>query len=318
MLQQTTTTVVMRYFPKFLKRWPMIHDLAQASEDDVLSEWAGLGYYSRARNLHKCARIITSDFNGTFPADPVTLQRLPGIGEYTASAIAAIAFNHKSAVVDGNVVRVVARLFAIDTALPAAKRKIRRRVSALVPATRPGDFAQALMDLGATICRPGNPDCGICPCAMECLANRSGNQSTYPVRRNRVSQPVRKGILFIGRRIDGAWLLERRSRGGLLGGMLGWPGSEWDTGTVALPPCKGEWIEPDVKIFHAFTHFKVIIRVHVALLALDCTPGRGSFVPVHDFDPNALPVLMRKAFAVAMKHDALILPPTLHSPCHDI
>jgi len=305
MLQQTTVRVVERYYAKFLQTWPTIEALAAADEADVLAAWAGLGYYTRARNLHSCARILVQDFGGSFPEHPSALKRLPGIGDYSAAAIAAIAFDHPVIAIDGNIERVLARLFAVETPLPAGKKNLRQHAESLTTPIRPGDLVQALMDLGATICRPVTPHCAACPCAPLCRAHALGRQSEFPVKPKRPKLPLRRGVLYIGRREDGSWLLEKRPKNGLLGGLQGWPGCIWDRSLPAGPPCGGDWHPAATCVHHGFSHFKVQIEVQTALLDSGSAPTRGTFVPADHFDPSALPVLMQKAFRVAEKEFAL-------------
>ena len=227
MLQQTTVAAVKSYYDRFTALWPTVSDLAAAEDAQVMGEWAGLGYYARARNLLKCARVVAHDHGGRFPTQREALLALPGIGPYTAAAISAIAFDAPEVVVDGNVERVMARRFDIRTPLPAAKPELTEAAARLTPKSRPGDYAQAVMDLGATICTPRNPACGICPWRAPCAARTVGNQADLPFKTPKKAKPTRLGIAYVARRTDGAWLLERRPDNGLLGGMLGWPGSDW-------------------------------------------------------------------------------------------
>ena len=222
MLQQTTVAAVKAYFHRFTTRWPTVQALAAAEDADVMAEWAGLGYYARARNLLKCARAVAE--LGEFPDTRADLQNLPGIGPYTSAAIAAIAFNRAETVVDGNVERVMARIFDEHTPLPAAKPVLTGYAARLTPDQRPGDYAQAVMDLGATICTPRNPACGICPWRGPCAARANGTAPDLPRKTPKAAKPVRFGIAYIGRRADGAWLLERRPPKGLLGGHAGLAG----------------------------------------------------------------------------------------------
>ena len=239
MLQQTTVAAVKGYFERFTHRWPTVQALAAAPEAEVMAEWAGLGYYARARNLIACARVVADEFGGQFPRTGDELVKLPGIGPYTAAAIAAIAFDRPETVVDGNVERVMARLHAIEEPLPAAKRRLAGLAARLTPPERPGDHAQALMDLGATVCTPKSPSCGACPWAGDCAAHKKGLANVLPRRAPRAARPTRHGIAYIARRADGAWLVERRPSRGLLGGMLGWPCSEWGGGGGLAPFAAG-------------------------------------------------------------------------------
>ncbi len=300
MLQQTTVAAVQAYFLKFTKLWPTVADLAQAEDARVMAEWAGLGYYARARNLLKCARVITNEMGGTFPRDRETLLKLPGIGPYTAAAVAAIAFDEPETVVDGNVERVMARLHAVRTPLPKAKPELTDLARALTPKSRPGDYAQAVMDLGATICTPRNPACGICPWSAPCKARAQGIQAQLPAKEPKKPKPTRHGIAYLVQRADGAWLLERRPDKGLLGGMLGWPGTDWsEHAPKPAPPIDTKWTDPGTQVRHTFTHFHLHLDLRIARVAQGANPTRGEFVPAHAFHPGDLPTVMRKAFDLA-------------------
>ena len=299
MLQQTTVAAVRDYFHRFTSRWPNVEALAAAPDDEVMAEWAGLGYYARARNLLKCARAVAGA-GGAFPDDHAELLKLPGIGPYTAAAISAIAFDRPEVVVDGNVERVMARLFAIETPLPTAKPELTTLAAGLTPATRPGDYAQAVMDLGATICTPKSPACGICPWAEACAARAQGVQADLPRKLPKTPKPTRLGVAYVGRRADGAWLLERRPDKGLLGGMLGWPGSDWaETPPEPAPPAPGDWRDLGAEVRHTFTHFHLRLSLRVAELPEDTAAARGHFHPRDSFRPSSLPTVMRKAFDLA-------------------
>lgn len=298
MLQQTTVAAVVKYFNTFTKRWPNIQALATAQDADVMAEWAGLGYYARARNLLKCARMIVNDHGGVFPNDRAALLALPGIGPYTAAAISAIAFGRSACVVDGNVERVMARLFNVITPLPAAKPELTAHAAALTPVDRAGDYAQAVMDLGATICTPKSPGCGICPCTEYCAALPEGDAANLPLRPPKPAKPIRYGTAYIARRHDGAWLLERRPDNGLLGGMLGWPGSEWGEEAVENPPFSADWQRLDAQVRHTFTHFHLRLSLRI-VVAKNVIPTVGMFIPSDKFDPDDLPTVMRKAHALA-------------------
>ncbi|UOA28723.1 A/G-specific adenine glycosylase [Pseudosulfitobacter sp. DSM 107133] len=298
MLQQTTVAAVTDYFTRFTTRWPTVADLAAAEDGDVMAEWAGLGYYARARNLLKCARAVVTNHGGRFPADHAALLALPGIGPYTAAAISSIAFDLPHAVLDGNVERVMARIYDEHTPLPAAKPILMDHAAALTPDARPGDYAQAVMDLGATICTPRSPACGICPWRDPCLARQRGTAPDLPKKTPKKAKPVRHGTVYVARRPDGAYLLERRPDRGLLGGMLGWPGSDWvdvslerPTGT---PPVDAAWSELRGEVRHTFTHFHLILTVMLA--ETDADPDRGRFLTRAEFGPSDLPTVMRKAF----------------------
>ena len=300
MLQQTTVATVRDYFQRFTARWPTVADLAAAADADVMGEWAGLGYYARARNLLKCARAVVADHDGHFPADHAALLKLPGIGPYTAAAVSSIAFDLPFTVLDGNVERVMARLYDIHTPLPAAKPDLMARAQALTPTTRPGDYAQAVMDLGATICTPKSPACGICPWRDPCLARRNGTAAELPKKAPKKPKPIRHGTVYLGQRADGAWLLETRPDKGLLGGMLGWPGTDWIEADgprpADTPPASADWQPLAGEVRHTFTHFHLMLTVMHAPLPEDTVPARGHFVVRDDFRPSDLPTVMRKAY----------------------
>jgi len=302
MLQQTTVAAVQSYFRDFTRRWPDVAALAAAADDEVMAAWAGLGYYARARNLLKCARHVVADFGGVFPADRAALQGLPGIGPYTSAAIAAIAFGRSEVVVDGNVERVMARLFAVKTPLPKVKPELVKLATSQTPRARAGDYAQAVMDLGATICTPRNPACGACPLREKCQARIAGIAQELPKRNPKPTKPVRYGIAYIARRQDGAFLLERRPDKGLLGGMLGWPGSEWGAHPKPAPPIEAEWQVLAGEVRHTFTHFHLILTIEVACVTFETIPERGQFVTRQQFRPGDLPTVMRKAYDLASHH----------------
>lgn len=296
MLQQTTVAAVKDYFRAFTTRWPDVNALASAEDADVMGEWAGLGYYARARNLLKCARIVSSDFGGIFPSQRDELQKLPGIGPYTSAAIAAIAFGQPETVVDGNVERVMARLYAVTTPLPAAKPELTNLAAGLTPDLRAGDYAQAVMDLGATVCTPRNPACGICPINDACIGQRKGIAASLPKKSPKLPKPIRLGYAYIAQREDGAFLLERRPPSGLLGGMLGWPGSDWSENPDEAPPFPSDWQPLPEEVRHTFTHFHLRLKIHVVHVSLRSQPGIGEFIRKEDFRPSDLPTVMRKAY----------------------
>jgi len=296
MLQQTTVAAVEGYFRVFLGKWPDVAALAAADDANVMAAWAGLGYYARARNLLKCARIIAQKHDGHFPEHREALADLPGIGPYTSAAIAAIAFDKPETVVDGNVERVVARLFGVTTPLPAAKAELARLAARLTCRQRPGDFAQAMMDLGATICTRGRPLCMACPLRNACIARKKGNAAELPRRTPKPAKPVRYGYVYIARRMDGAMLLERRPDRGLLGGMLSWPGGAWGDEPQEAPPIEAIWQRQNGEVRHTFTHFHLRLSVFTAQVPLSAVEGSGSFVPVNEFRPSDLPTVMRKAY----------------------
>ena len=295
MLQQTTVAAVKAYFARFTARWPDVAALAAAADGDVMAEWAGLGYYARARNLLACARAVVA--LGGFPSDLAGLRALPGIGAYTAAAIAAIAFDRAEVVVDGNVERVMARVFAVTVPLPVAKAGLVAHAARLTPADRAGDYAQAVMDLGATICTPRNPACAICPWMARCAARALGIAGDLPRKLAKAVKPTRMGMVWIARRSDGALLLERRPDRGLLGGTLGFPGAGWD-GAGGEPPLDALWRDMGT-IRHSFTHFHLDLAVHFAEVVAPATPKRGEFLGMNLFSPQDLPTLMRKAHDLA-------------------
>jgi A/G-specific adenine glycosylase len=296
MLQQTTVAHATPYFLAFTARWPSVTALAAAADGEVMAAWAGLGYYARARHLLDAARIVGRDHHGAFPDSEDALLALPGVGAYTAAAIAAIAFARPANVADGNVERVMARLFAVETALPAAKPELKRLAGTLVRADRPGDWAQALMDLGATICRPSAPLCDRCPLARDCRALASGAPEAYPRRLARTPRPHRHGVAYVLTR-DGQVALIRRPPRGLLGGMLGLPTSDWRAApwsgpeALAAAPTAGPWRRAG-EIRHVFTHFSLTLEIHVARAG----PACAGFVwaPI-DEALAAVPSLFRKA-----------------------
>ncbi|MEY1557771.1 A/G-specific adenine glycosylase [Yoonia sp. R2331] len=306
MLQQTTVAAVRDYWRKFMATWPTVQDLAAAEDADVMAAWAGLGYYARARNLLKCARAVVADHGGVFPQDRVTLLTLPGIGPYTASAVAAIAFDQPETVLDGNVERVMARLHNVHDPLPGSKPHLMTLAEAVTPRTRAGDYAQAVMDLGATICTPKNPACGICPWRADCAARIAGVAAELPKKTPKKKTPTRHGIAYVARRRDGAWLLETRPEKGLLGGMLGWPGSDWSDAPTPHPPLDAPWQELGATARHTFTHFHLELRIMIATVDDLATPHRGVFIDNTQFSPTSLPTVMRKVFdlaAATLRHD---------------
>ena len=298
MLQQTTVAAVIPYFLRFLDRWPTVEALAVAPLDHVLTEWAGLGYYARARNLHACARAVVERHGGMFPSDPEQLAKLPGIGAYTAGAIAAIAFDVPAAAVDGNAERVLARVFAIEAPLPAAKPELRALGESLVPATRPGDFAQALMDLGATICTPRKPVCALCPWRDRCLAFKTGTAEDLPRKTQKAERPKRAGVVFWVVDETGAVLLRRREPKGLLGGMMEFPSTEWSAAIPENPgaaaPVKAEWRALPGSVRHGFTHLELTLIVWAGRIAGQGHSKLGLWVTPDRFADHALPSLMQK------------------------
>ena len=316
MLQQTTIKAVLPRYAGFLRRWPDIEALARAELGEVLAAWAGLGYYARARNLHACARVVAEQHGGRFPASEAGLRKLPGIGDYTAAAIASIAFGLRATPVDGNIERVVARLFALTTPLPAAKPKIRALAESLTPTARPGDFAQSLMDLGATICTPRRPACGLCPVRPECRGFAQGLAEALPYRDEKAARPMRRGAAFVAIRSDGAVLLRERPLRGLLGGMLETPSSPWEeaepngNSVRDHAPLKAEWLKVPGRVEHTFTHFHLELAVYRAEVGPDAVPKRAAmpercrFVARRDLASAALPSVMRKVLSHAFEAEA--------------
>ncbi|ARQ09104.1 A/G-specific adenine glycosylase [Rhizobium etli] len=308
MLQQTTVQAVKPYFEKFLERWPEVTDLAAAENDAVMTAWAGLGYYARARNLKKCAEAVAKEHGGVFPDTEEGLKSLPGIGDYTAAAVAAIAFNRQAAVMDGNVERVISRLYAIETPLPAAKPAMKAKVALLTPSGRPGDFAQAMMDLGATICTPKRPACSLCPFRNACQALKLSDPELFPVKAAKKEKPVRHGAAFIAVSGDGEILLRRRAESGLLGGMTEVPTTAWtarldgETSSAAAP-FEAAW-QACGTVIHVFTHFE--LRLSIWRVAIAAKPKRRDGVndewwePVTNLEAQALPTIMKKAIAAAI------------------
>jgi A/G-specific adenine glycosylase len=295
MLQQTTVATVGRYFDRFVARWPNIFALAAAPLEEVLRVWQGLGYYARARHLHAGARAIVERHGGAFPVDPAALRALPGVGRYTAAAIAAIAFDKPVAAIDGNVERVIARLYAVTEPLPAAKPRLEALAAALVPEQRAGDFAQALMDLGATICAPRRPRCSLCPWRESCAAVSAGLSETLPARAARAERSWRYGVAFWLTGPDGSVLLQRRPEKGLLAGMTEIPSTPWRPEPWGLEeallraPAPAEWCALPGTVRHGFTHFLLELTVVAGKGAAD-----GLWSPTDRLGEHALPTLMKK------------------------
>jgi A/G-specific adenine glycosylase len=305
MLQQTTVKAVGPYYAKFLARWPNVQALAAATLDDVLKAWAGLGYYARARNLHACAQAVAAQHGAQFPGTEDALLTLPGIGGYTAAAIAAIAFNRRAIAIDGNIERVIARLYAIATELPAAKTEIRARAGTLVPQRRAGDFTQAMMDLGSTICTPKKPACGICPWMQSCVARARGDAETFPRKPPKVEGRLRHGASFVVTRADGHVLVRTRPEKGLLGGMTEVPSTPWthelkDADALAQAPLKAKWRKLPGVVEHGFTHFPLQQMIYVARAPAKTRPPAGMrWVALAELHGEALPNVMRKVIAHA-------------------
>jgi A/G-specific adenine glycosylase len=315
MLQQTTVRAVVPYYARFLARWPDVRALAAAPLDDVLKAWAGLGYYARARNLHACARAVVERHDAAFPSDEAALRALPGVGDYTAAAIAAIAFDVAASPVDGNIERVVARLFAVEEPLPGAKPRLRQLARAMTPQRRPGDFAQAMMDLGASLCSPKKPACAFCPWNESCAGFARGDAETFPRRIPKRDGALRRGAAFVVRRPDGYVLLRTRVAKGLLGGMTEVPITSWSadfaesealnfTPTFSSPLRAAErgdgWRRLPGVVRHVFTHFPLELSVYVAEVGVETpAPDDTRWAKISELAGEALPSLMRKVLAHA-------------------
>ncbi|MFN0041658.1 MAG: A/G-specific adenine glycosylase [Alphaproteobacteria bacterium] len=306
MLQQTTVAAVAPYYARFLALWPDVRALAAATLDEVLVAWQGLGYYARARNLHRAARVVANDLGGVFPDTEDGLRALPGVGAYTAAAVAAIAFDRRAAAVDANVERVIARLFCIATPMPRAKTRIRTLAASLVPERRPGDFAQAAMDLGATLCTPRAPSCDICPLAGFCAARGTGRAEEFPRRAPRKTRARKRAIAFWAMRADGAVLLRRREDGGLLGSMIELPSTAWRAGAWRdddarrAAPLLARWRALPGTVEHVFTHLEIAFRVLAAPVGAREKAPEGCFWwPLARLAEQALPTMTKKLVAHA-------------------
>ncbi|MET0868184.1 MAG: A/G-specific adenine glycosylase [Pseudorhodoplanes sp.] len=305
MLQQTNVKTVAPYYARFLSRWPSVAELAEERLEEVLKLWAGLGYYARARNLHACARTILENHAGRFPDTEAELRTLPGIGAYTAAAIAAIAFERKATPVDGNIERVIARLFAVEEKLPAAKARIQALAATLTPERRAGDFAQAMMDLGSTICTPKRPACALCPWNEPCLARRRGDQETFPRKAEKREGKLRRGAAFVVLRADGALLARTRPDKGLLAKMTEVPTTEWshdfdDSNALAAAPFEASWRRLPGVVSHVFTHFPLELSVYRTNVPKTMRAPKGMrFIASDEIEGEAFPNVMRKVIAHA-------------------
>jgi len=305
MLQQTVVATVTPYFLDFTRRWPSIAELAAARLDDVLAAWAGLGYYARARNLHKAAKLVTSAYDGQFPSDQKALLALPGVGPYTAGAISVIAFGQPGVVVDGNIERVMSRFFAIKTPLPAAKPEIAAVYAHSCPGARPSDFPQAMMDFANAVCTAKVPACSACPLAASCQGFAAGLASQLPMKAPKPTKPTRRGVAFVAIGRDGEVFLERRPDKGLLGGMLAFPSSGWtqvadpqnDAASQRQAPFAADWQKLEPPVHHVFTHFTLEMTVFVAHMAVPL-PHHNSGAWQQP-QPADLPSLMRKIWSAA-------------------
>jgi A/G-specific adenine glycosylase len=305
MLQQTTVSAVAPYYRAFLKRWPDVTRLAAASQDEVLGAWAGLGYYSRARNLTLAAKKIAEDFGGSFPTTAAALRKLPGVGAYTAAAIGAIAFGERIAAMDANAERVIARLFAVEEPLPKARPALAALALPLIPQKRPGDFAQALMDLGSLICVPKRPLCGECPLALHCRGRAMGIAQELPRKAAERARPLKRGAAFVALDRSGAVYLVRRPEKGLLGAMLQPPLGKWaetfpeTSEAIEEAPFMGDWVKKPGFVRHGFTHFLLEMEVYVARFP-ERPNGEGAWFLANELDRAALPTVMRKVISHAL------------------
>jgi A/G-specific adenine glycosylase len=313
MLQQTTVKTVGPYFRAFIERWPNLDALASASLDEVLHAWQGLGYYARARNLHACAQEVSRARGGKFPSTEAELKALPGIGGYTAAAIAAIAFDRPAAVVDGNVERVIARLFLVERPLPAAKPRLAALAASLTPQERPGDFAQAMMDLGAVICTPRRPRCVICPLREDCAAAAAGIAEDLPARAPKAARPLRRGVVFWLVRGGSEILIQRRPEKGLLGGLMELPSTAWRAEpwsrreALGAAPLRTAWRKLPGAVRHVFTHFELELSLLAGKVGETTEEPRGAnegrqprWCRLDRLSDNALPTLMKKVVAHAL------------------
>lgn len=303
MLQQTTVAHAAPYWKAFLTRFPTVTDLAHAERDEVLAMWAGLGYYARARNLHKCAGVVADEHGGTFPKTEAELLKLPGIGPYTAATMAAICFDEPTNIVDGNVERVISRIFAVENLLPKARGELRALAGTLAPPKRAGDYGQALMDLGATVCTPRSPKCEICPWQKHCVVRAAGNPTDYPKKTKKKKLAVRYGAIFVLRCGDMV-RLERRDDKGLLGGMMGFSGSDWGEipqNPLEQAPISRNWEKCGGEVRHVFTHFELRLSVYRA--EISAPTDDGIWAPLADIKSYALPTVMIKVLALALNEE---------------
>jgi len=312
MLQQTTVITVGPYFLKFVNKWPSVKHLAKAELDDVLTAWAGLGYYARARNLHKCAKAVVADFGGTFPADEEDLLTLPGIGPYTAAAITSIAFDRPAVAVDGNVERVVSRFFGIEEPLPLSKPQIRAGAAKLAAGnTRPGDFTQAFMELGATVCTPRRPKCGLCPWQRDCKARKVGNAEDLPRKLPKGQKPVRYGRVYWVTNAKGQVLIHKRTDKGLYEGLYQFPTTAWITdkrkaADLVPPVAMTAALDRQVTVRHSLTHFDLVLEIWQAKVSAKAaqTLDYAQWVAPDALANYALPTLMQKAAKLCMSRAA--------------
>ncbi len=297
MLQQTTVATVKGYFEKFLRLWPTLESLSRASQDDVLHAWQGLGYYSRARNLHKCAKVLISDYGGVFPESEAQLLKLPGIGPYTAAAIMSIAFNKPAVIVDGNVERVISRIFCIETFLPEAKPEIKEHAAILSSQSFPADYSSAIMDLGATVCTPRKPKCGLCPWSDECAAYKNNVAERYPRKRRKSKVPRKKGIVYWVENDAGQVFIQKRPEKGLLAGLMEIPWAEQEGKEISFPFIS-DWQKIPGEVDHVFTHFHLKLKIY-RTVSNEFSTGEGVWCAPENFENHAFPTLMKKVIQLA-------------------
>jgi A/G-specific adenine glycosylase len=303
MLQQTTIAAVIPYFERFTARWPDVAALAAADDAEAMAAWAGLGYYARARNLLACARAVETEHGGVFPITETELRALPGVGAYTAAAIAAIAFDERAVVIDANVERVVARLFAIQTPLPDARPVIREACNQITPGKRPGDFAQAMMDLGATICTARKATCLACPLMKHCQGYAKGIAENLPVKPAKAAKPTRTGTAYWIEQDDHVWLIKRPGRG-MLAGMRALPDDGWRAGQDgdSVPPFAADWRVLNEPVLHVFTHVSLTLSLALTSSQVQMGAlGKGEWWPIKSLDSAGLPTLFAKAAKLAMR-----------------
>ncbi len=301
MLQQTGVKTVQNYYLNFINKWPNVLKLNESNEDEILKEWSGLGYYRRALNLKKCAKIICENYEGKFPDSEKELLNLPGIGTYTAAAIISIAFNKPAIVIDGNIQRIVSRLFEIKEDIKKSNSIIHKNLKTIYSKKRPGDFAQATMDLGATICKPTNPKCNFCPVNKYCLAFKNNTYNFIPIKNNKLRKVSRKGFIFIGITYANKIILIKRPEKGLLAGTICPPTSDWKESEfpVPKPPFKGEWKTLNQSIFHSFTHFDLELKVMISMIKN--YPNNVYLEPINKNTINSLPTVMKKSVAFGIE-----------------
>ena len=303
MLQQTQVATVKDYFLKFISKWPTVFDLARSDLEGVLKAWAGLGYYSRARNLKKCADLVVAEYNGSFPQTFEELKTLPGIGDYTASAIASIAFDQPVAVLDGNVERVMSRHQRIEAYFPEAKRETKAMLALILDQKKPGEFAQATMDLGATICTPKRPACSLCPVNEDCLGFRNGDAELFPYKKPKTKKPTRRGAAFVMTNTKGEIFLCKRENTGLLASMTQVPTTDWNSRQngsfdTTQAPIKADWRNAGIAK-HTFTHFHLELIIWTANEVSEL-PNNGWWCPVEQLSEEALPTVMKKVIEKAL------------------